>query len=379
VRAVQGEPQAVESRVVVVLAAGGRKKAVDALRRPTRSRRTGNEDEQFQAYAEDQPRTRAGSADALAPRREGIWALVPYLAVVALVGLVGYFGSKRLVRRSNSLVQEFGVVLVRYGSRPDAAASIVDEYKRKLGPGLYRGRLFASFACALAESKPADPAAIKLFDVVRKRLGVSEIKATKELNRLADAQLRSSPSVLGKLLFLSERALGQDSVSQLTLRSLFPYSDSVVSELQENMAIRIFGDLCEARIHQATSEDDLASITAPTEDATLLGLSEQESGRIFHEILEAKRIARAREIERLEVEAAEAEGATRPNNPDLDFPARSGEPAKALVHAYQCGDCGYTIYPAAGREFKFFGSDFVCPACGAPKDRFSDVNTVRED
>merc|ERR1719198_1721260 len=35
------------------------------------------------------------------------------------------------------------------------------------------------------------------------------------------------------------------------------------------------------------------------------------------------------------------------------------------THEFECSDCGYIIFPAAGREGKFFGDDFCCPNCGA--------------
>ena len=48
--------------------------------------------------------------------------------------------------------------------------------------------------------------------------------------------------------------------------------------------------------------------------------------------------------------------------------------AASDTHEYECteNDCGYTIFPAAGREDKFFGASFKCPQCGAGKDAFVD-------
>lgn len=39
-------------------------------------------------------------------------------------------------------------------------------------------------------------------------------------------------------------------------------------------------------------------------------------------------------------------------------------------NVYECGECGYTLFIAKGREFKFYGQDFKCPECGAKKDKF---------
>jgi rubrerythrin len=37
---------------------------------------------------------------------------------------------------------------------------------------------------------------------------------------------------------------------------------------------------------------------------------------------------------------------------------------------YECGNCGFTIFIAQGRESKFYGAGFACPECGATKDQF---------
>ena len=50
--------------------------------------------------------------------------------------------------------------------------------------------------------------------------------------------------------------------------------------------------------------------------------------------------------------------------------------ADAGTHEYECTKCGYVLFPAAGREFKFFGDDFECPGCGAGKDAFVDNGPV---
>jgi rubredoxin len=44
----------------------------------------------------------------------------------------------------------------------------------------------------------------------------------------------------------------------------------------------------------------------------------------------------------------------------------------------ECGNCGYTMFVAKGRDFKFFGDDFKCPECGAAKDQFKS-RTIEEE
>mmetsp|Transcript_34153 Transcript_34153/g.107672 ORF Transcript_34153/g.107672 Transcript_34153/m.107672 type:complete len:83 (+) Transcript_34153:667-915(+) len=41
---------------------------------------------------------------------------------------------------------------------------------------------------------------------------------------------------------------------------------------------------------------------------------------------------------------------------------------------FRCEDCGFTIYPARGREGKFFPKGFTCPNCSASQESFYDLN-----
>ncbi|KAJ1632245.1 hypothetical protein T492DRAFT_838539 [Pavlovales sp. CCMP2436] len=52
-----------------------------------------------------------------------------------------------------------------------------------------------------------------------------------------------------------------------------------------------------------------------------------------------------------------------------DAPVWSGPPPSA----WKCDNCSYEIYPARGREAKFFGDKFKCPMCGSPKESFYDL------
>jgi rubredoxin len=48
------------------------------------------------------------------------------------------------------------------------------------------------------------------------------------------------------------------------------------------------------------------------------------------------------------------------------------------LHEFSCESCGYTIFPARGREGKFFPTDFKCPNCEAGKEAFFDVHDVSD-
>ncbi|CAK9000875.1 DNA topoisomerase [Durusdinium trenchii] len=46
----------------------------------------------------------------------------------------------------------------------------------------------------------------------------------------------------------------------------------------------------------------------------------------------------------------------------------STEEAQKELHMFMCSGCGYTLFPARGREGAFFNEKFKCPMCGASKE-----------
>merc|ERR1739838_531814 len=63
---------------------------------------------------------------------------------------------------------------------------------------------------------------------------------------------------------------------------------------------------------------------------------------------------------------------------DMKYVA-SSEQEKAELKTFMCSGCGYTLFPARGREAAFFTDDFKCPMCGAAKDEFFDMNEDESD
>lgn len=54
----------------------------------------------------------------------------------------------------------------------------------------------------------------------------------------------------------------------------------------------------------------------------------------------------------------------------------SSKQEEAELHEFQCEKCSFTIFPARGREGKFFPDDYKCQSCGAPKEAFFDMNSL---
>lgn len=65
-------------------------------------------------------------------------------------------------------------------------------------------------------------------------------------------------------------------------------------------------------------------------------------------------------------------------NPEEATSDDSSNGSSATSNVYECGNCGFTLFVAAGRETKFFGDNFTCPECGAAKTEFKARDTEEE-
>jgi len=57
----------------------------------------------------------------------------------------------------------------------------------------------------------------------------------------------------------------------------------------------------------------------------------------------------------------------------------SSEKEQKELHMFMCSGCGYTLFPARGREAAFFTDTFKCPMCGAAKSEFFDMSDNDEE
>jgi len=127
-----------------------------------------------------------------------------------------------------------------------------------------------------------------------------------------------------------------------------------------------------------------AELRAPVERGTKIAVDtegDSMNARLARGETFSLRLGGGGGLEKVGEEAAEVE----PEEQKEETPApaaaagasmSAGEFAKVgEVKSYECTECGYVIFPAAGREDKFFGEGFKCPQCGAPKSAFKERGT----
>ena len=317
--------------------------------------------------------------------------------VATLAG--GYFGVKFYKKRQQQLVDEFGAMMMYYVGDDDLTKDCIKEYKGKLLPlinGFHKKDMFKSYAKKLASDKPLGIQTLEHFRGMAKALGVSPAAALKECAmELVPYQdptepwerNANKPSVLGKLLWLTERCY-PDTATIAALRGRFPksYGDEIIDVLQNTLTEEAYKAILEkAGGPEAGLQPGFAE----------LGYSQAEAEALIARLIEEARIA-AEEAARLQAEqeeearvqairelAVKKQGEkqnindgrikTHGEEPKKDEPAptkASDEPSE-----YECQQCGFTLFVAKGREFKFFGDDFKCGSCGAGKEFFVDNAT----
>ena len=110
----------------------------------------------------------------------------------------------------------------------------------------------------------------------------------------------------------------------------------------------------------------------------VLGLSKETATRVFEEEAEAGFLSDREKMYGGQSQKYDAKGRPVDREGNLVDPEdqkaaeeEEEEDEGPASNVYECSECGYTLFIAKGREFKFYGEDFKCPECGAEKDKFN--------
>lgn len=297
------------------------------------------------------------------------------LAIAAALGGAGWQGLKIFKGRQTDLIDALADALVYKGKSTSELQRTLKSYEKQLGPGTYKPRIMAKYISALAAARPTTAETILAFKAAQQVLGISDAAMPAIIGMAAETHLAESPSIIGKLLFIAERAVSPSAAAPL--RSKLPYGPEQAAALQQMMLEKAFRAVVLAKA------DDLMTASIPAESATL-GLSKEEAQKLLAKMqaeeAEERRRAAAEADEaldeeraRLELAASLVEEVRKETKPyAAPAPAPAPAPTPSAGKALECQSCGYTLFPAAGREFKFYGDDFKCPQCGAGKDKFTE-------
>eukprot|EP00566_Odontella_aurita_P001261 CAMPEP_0113542326 /NCGR_PEP_ID=MMETSP0015_2-20120614/9544_1 /TAXON_ID=2838 /ORGANISM="Odontella" /LENGTH=551 /DNA_ID=CAMNT_0000442369 /DNA_START=292 /DNA_END=1947 /DNA_ORIENTATION=- /assembly_acc=CAM_ASM_000160 len=286
------------------------------------------------------------------------------------------------------------------------------DYKKKLtwlGPNK-KDRMLTTYLETYAKKVTVSPRSISSLSYAFSLYKLSEDKAAKTLSDLCLTMPEKTASV-GKLLFFGTHILKSDSART----KLEPIREMLASSYREDVGIsgEDIVDNSQKAMAEAAYRDAVTKAGKDQDDLTVgwevLGLDKETAERIFDEERDAgfvsskeAKYSRAKlkyDDKGRRVDAAgkvviegdergeEGDSAKTPEAANEDNDEVSEDKPKGaweggddeddgeggdqqVANVYECGNCGYTLFVAEGRDHKFFGSGFTCPECGADKDKF---------
>lgn len=253
-----------------------------------------------------------------------------------------------------------------------------NDYSKKklvfLGPNK-KDAMMKRYLEAYAKKKTVSPQAISSLSYVFSLYKLSEDKAADILVSLCESMPEKISSV-GKLLFFGRHILK----SKESRAKLEPIKDILAASYRDAGPIsgEEIVERSQVAMGEAAYKNAVAKAGKNQETLTIgwevLGLDEKKAMEIFKEVKgegfltgrEAKYGGANQKYDKkgrkIDTEANPDE-ATEGDDEEDDADSPTG-------NVFECGECGYTLFIAKGRDFKFMSPTFECPECGAKKDKF---------
>lgn len=318
--------------------------------------------------------------------------ILSYGVPLTLLGTVAVWSANKLAGRYGGQVDDlytsYANEMVYHDGDFEEMQMCHDDYVRRLsvwtsfrlGRGTKRS-MIGRFLETYAKKKPVSPQAISSLSYVLTMYKLSEETAAKILVKVAESSLMDKLASAGKLLFFGERILKSPGGQQ----ALQPIRDMLIEKNGRGGKAILDTSLkamAEAAYRNTVTDagKDQESLTVGWE---VLGLSRETAERIFEEAAENEFKSR-RELQfggsgklnyddkgrRINEDGSLVDPTKAEDDDDDGGDDASGGGGAGGANIYECSECGYTLFPAKGREFKFFPATFTCPECGAAKDKF---------
>jgi len=328
-------------------------------------------------------------------------AFVSYLALRKVSGIV--FG-KLGVKAEELYVQAAGEIAYHVGDYEEMEATYKD-YKKKLwfngAPSYINSELVKRLAVSFATQVSITPKSVSSLAYLLTMMKISDDEAAESFVE-ACRENPKSMSIASKVLFYSEHVFKDKSAKKKMsplIKQLANMFGGVEAVMQQQT------DMAESAYRDSVAEAGPGQ-TKMTEGWKVLGLDKETATKIFEDTKALGFLSRnelwKKEEEDIAREQYEAEQRAReelknsvdkdgnlidPDADDID-PDKlikdedldrddeddEGDASPSTGGAKECGNCGYTMFIAKGREGKFFSSSFKCPECGAARDQFKDVD-----
>jgi len=302
---------------------------------------------------------------------------------------LGYWLIKQVFDRSSAslavsaeqTLEDYASEMVFHDGDFEEMQMCHNDYSKKklvfLGPNK-KDAMMKRYLEAYAKKKTVSPQAISSLSYVFSLYKLSEDKAADVLVSLCQTMPEKISSV-GKLLFFGRRILK----SKESRARLEPIKDIIASSYRD--AGSISGEEIVERSQVAMGEAAYRSAvaTAGKEQETLtigwevLGLDNDKATAIFNEVkkegfMTGREAKYGQASQQFDSKGRKIDKAGDLKNPEeaTEGDDEDDEEDSPTGNVFECGECGYTLFIAKGRDFKFFSDTFECPECGAKKDKF---------
>uniref|UniRef100_A0A7S2WQG7 Rubredoxin-like domain-containing protein n=1 Tax=Eucampia antarctica TaxID=49252 RepID=A0A7S2WQG7_9STRA len=258
-----------------------------------------------------------------------------------------------------------------------------NDYSKKklvwLGPNK-KDTMMKRYLEIYAKKKTVSPQAISSLSYVFSLYKLSEDKAADILVALCNSMPEKISSA-GKLLFFGRCILkskeGRARLEPIKEMLALSYRDGGSisgEEIVERSQIAMGEAAYRTAVAAAGKKQE--SLTVGWE---VLGLDEETATTIFNEVAKIG-FKTGREVkygsgnQQYDSKGRRLEKTGKLENPeeatDDDDKEDDDDENTPTGSVFECGGCGYTLFIAKGRDFKFFSDTFECPECGAKKDKF---------
>jgi len=225
-----------------------------------------------------------------------------------------------------------------------------------------------------SKKKPVSPKSISSLSFVFSLFKLSEEKAAQILVSLCQQMGTEKLSSAGKLLFFGSRILksaeGKAALNPIRDMIKSSYREAEVAETMVETSQQAMAEAAYKSAVQAGGKDQQI-LTVGWE---VLGLDKDTATRIFEVEADEGFITDRERMYGGQSRKYDSKGNRLNKDDELEDPENAigggEEPRRKTSDVMGCSDCGFTLFIAKGREEKFFGAGFVCPECGAKKDRF---------
>jgi len=318
------------------------------------------------------------------------FAFVPAMATYWL-GKKGYdIASTRINTNGEELLDSYANEMIYHDGDIEEMRLCNSDYTKKLmwmGPKR-SDAMIKKYLELYAKKKTVSPQAISSLSYVFSMYKFSEDRAAKILSEIC-ASMPEKVASAGKLLFFGEHIFKTDEgrkklqpIKKILAGSYRDYVGVSGEEIVEKSQIAMGEAAYKSAV--AAAGKNQTTLTVGWE---VLGLNETTATEIWTETARDGFLS-----------AVEAKYATGFSNQKFDKKGRktsddgellnpeeadddddndndeSGDDGTASVYECANNNCGYTLFVAKGRDFKFFGANFKCPECGAGKDKFVSAN-----